>query len=76
MGLQSSPSRDRNRPSTLLMAVFLFLAEEDTSSCSKDHIHDACKSLFFLFTFVTKLFVWIDRMLNHCFMFVKRPGQP
>lgn len=43
MGLQSSPSRDRNHPSTLFMAVFLFLAKEDTSPGAKDHLHDACK---------------------------------
>lgn len=43
MGLQSSPSRDRNRPNTLFMAVFLFLAKEDTSPGAKDHLHDACK---------------------------------
>lgn len=45
MGLQSSPSRERNRPSTLFMAGFLFLPKEDRPPCAKDHLHDDCKTL-------------------------------
>lgn len=47
------------------MAVFLFLAKEDTPSRSKDHLYDACKTFlpfFFLFICIKKSYALIDRI--------------